>query len=222
MLLEQERGQIVKVCGRMVNDGLVVGTAGNVSVRVGEVLAITPSGVAYDQLTPELISVVRFKDGEPVDSPLAPASELGLHQVALQATGASAVVHTHSRSATAVACLDGLAHVPSIHYYAAMFGGAPRIAGYARYGSPELAEEVGRALKGRNSALMGNHGAVTTGEDLASAYDRALHLEWLCELYLRTSAAGAPRVLPDAKIEEVIEQMRGYGQKVPPADEGTD
>lgn len=218
MLLHEERGQIVQACARLVADRLVVGTAGNISIRVEALLAITPSGVPYDRLTPELVSVVRVDDGSLVDSPLAPASELDLHRAALRATGAAAVVHTHSGAATAVACLDGLDVLPALHYYAAMFGGSPRVAGYARYGSAELAQNVAMALQGRNSALMANHGAVTTGDTLEQAYDRALYLEWLADLHLRVSAAGIGRILPDAEIEAVADQMRGYGQ-VPPARE---
>lgn len=216
MLLADERAQIIDICHRMVRDGLVVGTAGNVSVRVGDLLAITPSGVPYDQLRPELISVVCFEDGERVESPLAPASELALHQVAIRVTDNDAVIHTHSGAATAVACIDGLAEVPAVHYYAAFFGGAPRVAEYHRYGSPELAAAVESALEGRNSALMGNHGAVVTASDLAAAYDRALYLEWFCDLYLRTASAGTPRTLPADEINAVIEQMKGYGQTAPP------
>ncbi|WP_040157278.1 class II aldolase/adducin family protein [Mobilicoccus massiliensis] len=218
MLLADERKQIIDVCHRMVADDLVVGTAGNVSVRAGELLAITPSGVPYADLRPELISVVRFDDGARVDSPLAPASELELHQVALRATQSGAVVHTHSGAATAVACLEGIDEVPAVHYYAAMFGGAPRVAPYHRYGSSALASAVESALVGRNSALMGNHGAVVTGSDLTQAYDRALYLEWLCDLVLRVSSAGVPRVLPEEEIAGVVEQMKGYGQSAPPAD----
>lgn len=216
MLLSEERSQIIDVCHRMVADGLVVGTAGNVSVRRGDLLAITPSGVPYDRLRPELISVVGVEDGTLVDSPLAPASELALHQVALRVTGNDAVIHTHSGSATAVACLEDLDAVPAVHYYAAFFGGSPRIAPYHRYGSPELASAVETALADRNSALMGNHGAVVTATDLTQAYDRALYLEWFCDLYLRTRSAGSPRTLPATEIDGVIEQMKGYGQVAPP------
>ena len=217
MLLADEREQIVDVCARLVSDHLVVGTAGNVSVRRGDLLAITPSGLPYADLRPELVSVVSVADGRPVDSPLAPASELDLHLTAVRTCDAGAVVHTHSGAATAVACLEGLTEVPPVHYYSAMFGGAPRIAPYARYGSPELAAHVGEALADRNSALMGNHGAVTTGADLTQAYDRALYLEWLCDLYLRSASAGTPRVLPVGEITGVAEQMRGYGQQAPTA-----
>lgn len=214
MVLNEERAQIVEVCQRLVADRLVVGTAGNVSARVGDLLAITPSGLPYRHLRPDLVCVVRVDDGTHVEGPLEPASELGLHLAAVQATGARAVVHTHSSAATALACL-GLTEVPPLHYYVALFGGAPRIAPYDRYGSAELAAHVAAALTDRNSALLAHHGAVSTGADLDEAYDRALTLEWLCDVWLRAAAAGPPGLLPEAEIRGVVAQLAGYGQRAP-------
>lgn len=217
MLLQEAREAITAVCARLGPDGLIVGTAGNVSVREGDLLAITPSGLPYDDLRPDLVAVVDIASGAQVDGPLRPASELDLHLATLRATGETAVVHTHAPAATAVASLEGVTALPAVHYYIALFGGPDvAVAEYATYGTPELAENVERALTGRRATLMANHGSVVAGPDLATTYTLALDLEWLCELYLRTRAAGAPRILPDTAIAEVSAKLRGYGQSAPP------
>ncbi len=81
----------------------------------------------------------------------------------------------------------------------------------------ELAANVTAALRDRNACIMGNHGAVTIGPDLATAYSRAVYLEWVSELYLRARAAGPPRLLPDEEIARVAAKLASYGQRRPPA-----
>ncbi len=219
--LRQAREQITEACRHLRADGLVVGTAGNLSIRVDDLVAITPSGLDYALMRPDLVSVIST-DGTVVDGPLKPASEWELHLRALQATGDAAVVHTHSPAATAVASLQGVTELPAVHYYLAMFGGTVRVAPYARFGTPELARHVEEALRDRTGALMGNHGAVVTAPDLETAYEKALQLEWVCDVYLRTLASGSPRILDDAEISGVIEAIATYGQRPPEsADEAT-
>jgi L-fuculose-phosphate aldolase len=211
MLLPDARAAIVATCQELVRGGLVVGTAGNVSVRQGGLVAATPSGVRYAELTPDLIGVHAL-DGTPVEAPLAPTSELPLHLAVYAARPeAGAVVHTHSPAATALSTLTD--EVPSVHYYAAMFGGPVLVAPYATYGSDELARNVVHALRDRTACLMGNHGAVTIGRDLGTAHEKSLYLEWLCDVYLRASSAGTPRLLPPAEIAAVAAKLTGYGQR---------
>lgn len=213
MLLPDAREAIVTACRELSAAGLVVGTAGNVSVRRDDLVAVTPSGVRYAGLTPELVGVHRL-DGTAVEAPLAPTSELPLHLAVYAARPeAGAVVHTHSPAATALSAL--VDEVPAVHYYTAMFGGPVRVAPYATYGTAELARNVVRALRDRTACLMGNHGAVTVGPDLAAAHDKCVYLEWLCDVYLRASPAGTPRLLPPAEIAAVAEKLAGYGQQPP-------
>ena len=150
---------------------------------------MTPSGLDYSSLTAELVGVHRL-DGSPSEAPLQPTSELPLHLSVYAATGAAAIVHTHSPAATAVSAL--VDEIPAVHYYVALFGG-PVGAPYATYGTDELAAHVVTALHGRSSCLMANHGAFTIGRDLATAYRRAEYLEWLL-----TSTCGPPRPGPRA------------------------
>lgn len=126
MLLPDAREAIVAVCQELSSAGLVVGTAGNVSVREGDLVAVTPTGVSYAGLTPEQVGVHRL-DGSPIEAALAPTSELPLHLAIYAARpDAGAVVHTHSPAATALSTL--VDEIPAVHYYLAMFGGPVRVA----------------------------------------------------------------------------------------------
>jgi L-fuculose-phosphate aldolase len=215
MLLRAAREAIVATCQELSRAGLVVGTAGNVSVRSGDLVAVSPSGLRYAELTPELVGVHRL-DGTAVEAPLRPTSELPLHLAIYAARPeVGAIVHTHSPAATALSTL--VDEIPPVHYYVAMFGGPVIVAPYATYGTEELARNVVEALRDRTGCLMGNHGAVTVGPDLMSAHDKSGYLEWLCEVYLRASSAGSPRLLPAAEIDAVGAKMAGYGQRPPSA-----
>ena len=198
----------------------MVGTAGNLSVRVGGQIAVTPTGVAYEALTPADICV-RGLDGTAVDGALRPTSELPLHLAVYAMTGAGAVVHTHSVAATALSCL--VDEVPPVHYYIALFGGLVRVAPYAEYGTPELAAGAVEALRDRTGCLLGNHGAVTIGDTLDLAYERARYLEWLCDVALRALSAGVgPRLLTAAQLDAVAPRLAAYGQPPASAVEGSD
>lgn len=204
MLLERERTLLVRYARRLRPDGLAVATAGNLSLRVRGLTAITPTSVGYDDLDPGEIAVVN-EIGVPVDGTRRPSSELPMHLAAYEATGAGAVVHTHSPFATALATA-GLA-LPPVHYLAADLGGWVRVAPYATFGSDELAESVAATLAGRTAVLLERHGALTVGETLEQAYDRALVLEWLAGVYVRASALGTPVALDDSEVERVSERL---------------
>jgi L-fuculose-phosphate aldolase len=214
MLLADERAAVVDVCRTLRRERLVVGTAGNVSVRAGDLVAISPSGVAYETLTPDRVGVHRV-DGEPVEAPLRPSSELPLHLAIYGATTARAVVHTHGVASTAVSTV--LDELPASHYYTAMFGGPVRVSPYATFGTEALAESVVTALRGRSAAIMGNHGAVTVAATLSEAYALAEYLEYLCDVHLRALATGLPmRTLPPAELAEVALRIAPGASTRPP------
>jgi L-fuculose-phosphate aldolase len=211
MLLYDERVQLVEFCHRMQADELTVGTSGNLSVRSGDHIAITPSGVVYDDLTPESICVIDL-DGNKVEDGLDPSSEVPMHTSVYRATDAGAVVHTHPLYCTTLSVV--LDEVPPVHYMIALLGGPVRVAKYARFGSPELAENSVRAMAGRYGALMQNHGATTYGDTLAKAYTRSVYLEWVCRLYHQARLLGEPNLLPLEEIDGVAEVLNSYGQTV--------
>ncbi|MFD4795726.1 class II aldolase/adducin family protein [Streptomyces anulatus] len=203
--------EVVDTARRSAADGLVVGTSGNVSARVGDLVLVTPSGVPYDRLGPRDAVGVDL-EGRQVLGDLGPTSELPLHLAVYRSTDAAAVVHTHAVHATAVSTL--VAEVPLVHYAAAILGGPVRTAAYARYGTPELAEAMLGALEGRTGCLLANHGTVTYGDTLDQAYERTAQLEWLCHLWLTASSVPGrtPALLDAAQLDEVTEALKGYGQ----------
>ncbi|WP_338675765.1 class II aldolase/adducin family protein [Streptomyces sp. SCSIO 30461] len=206
---------LVATARRTVADGLVVGTSGNVSVRVpvdtGDVVLVTPSGVPYDRLGPQDAVGVDLQ-GRRVLGELTPTSELPMHLAIYRATDAAAVVHTHAVHATAVSTL--VTELPLIHYMAAALGGPVRVAPYALYGTEELATRMLDALADRTGCLLGNHGTVTYGASLDQAYDRTAQLEWMCRVWLTASSlpGSAPSLLSRAQVEEVRDKLRTYGQ----------
>lgn len=191
----------------MVAAGLVVATAGNVSARVGDRVAITPSGLDYGVLTAAEVGLHAL-DGTPVDASLPPSSELPLHLAVYAATDAGAIVHTHSPAATALSLL--VAEVPPVHYYAAMFGGPVLVAPYHPFGSAELAAATATALGSARGALLAHHGAVTVGATVAEALELAVVLEWVCDVYLRAAAAGTPALLSAADLDAAASALASY------------
>ncbi|MGW7199786.1 class II aldolase/adducin family protein [Streptomyces chryseus] len=210
--IEQPWNDLVATARRTVREGLVVGTSGNVSLRVGELVLVTPSGVPYDRLEARDAVAVDL-EGRQVLGTLTPTSELPMHLAIYRATPASAVVHTHAVHATAVSTL--VPELPLVHYMAAALGGPVRTAPYATYGSRELADHVLVALRDRSGCLLQNHGTVTYGDTLDQAYDRTAQLEWMCRLWLAASAVPGrePSLLSEEQLGEVAEKLRGYGHR---------
>ncbi|MEW2625961.1 class II aldolase/adducin family protein [Streptomyces sp. NPDC048106] len=208
----QRWAALVATARRSVADGLVVGTSGNVSARVGDVVLVTPSGVPYDRLTPDDITGVDLT-GRQVLGSLVPTSELPMHLAVYRTTDARAIVHTHAVHATAVSML--VSELPLVHYMAAALGGPVRVAPYATYGTDELAAHMLRALDGRSGCLLRNHGTLTYGATLDQAYDRTAQLEWMCRLWLTASSVPGltPSLLTEAQLAEAGERLKGYGQR---------
>lgn len=192
----------------------MLGTAGNVSQRVDDRVAITPTGAVLGDLDPGDVCVVDL-DGRHVEGPLAPTSELDLHLGAMRHHGCGAVVHTHAPMSTAAACV--LDELPCVHYAMLALGGPVPVAPYRTFGTPELADTVVAALASRTAVLMANHGAVTVADTVEAALELSLLLEWAATVYLHAAAAGRPRALDGAQRGAVIEAVlaRGYGTTKP-------
>jgi L-fuculose-phosphate aldolase len=214
--LQAARAQLVSYSARLLEDGLAVGSAGNISVRLGDLVAITPSGVSYTEMRPEDICLVTTDGAEPetpTQSRETPSSETPMHLAIYAATKAGAVVHTHSPEVIALSA--GRPELPAIHYAITGLGGPVRVAPYVRFGSDGLAAAAVEALDGRSAVILRNHGAVTYGRDLAQAYDRALLLEWLARTYRLALCYGEPAILSAAELDEVAAEARRrrYGER---------
>ncbi len=206
------RNELLATSKRMFDLGLAPGTSGNVSVRSASGFLVTPSAIPYDQLQPDDMVEVR-DDGTLRPGQRVPSSEWQLHRD-LMATrrDAVAIVHTHSPYCTTIACLRR--PLPAIHYTIALAGTHEvPCADYATYGSPELAQNVTRALGDGRAVLMANHGMVALGDSLARALELAAEIETVAGLYWRTLQVGTPAILPADEIQRVAAKFAVHGQK---------
>jgi L-fuculose-phosphate aldolase len=208
--LQRERERVAAASRRLAARGLVLGTAGNVSERHEDLVAVTPTGAVLERLEPEQIAVVDL-GGNQLEGPFAPTSELQLHLGVYERYRAGAVVHAHPPIGTALSLV--LDELPVVHYQMLALGGPVRVAPYATFGTAELAVLTLDALQGRGAALMANHGTIAHGPDLDVAVEHALLLEWACEVYWRAATIGTPRTLDADQREAFVSALteRGYG-----------
>jgi len=193
---------LVQAARRMASDGHVVGTSGNVSVRVPgeERFLITPSSLPYPRLAPRDIVLMDFQ-GEMLTEGRAPSVEHGTHlRIYLARPDVRAVFHTHSPCASALAALE-ISLPPFLEELVITLGGAVRVAPYAGSGSDELAEHVVRALGPRAAVLLAKHGPVCVGGSLDRAYHAVELLERACRIYLLARTVGEPGTLPEEALE---------------------
>ncbi|WP_336049469.1 class II aldolase/adducin family protein [Streptomyces sp. CA2R101] len=210
--LAEAWGELVATARRTVTDQLVVGTSGNVSRRIKDLILVTPSGVPYDRLGPGDTTAVDL-EGRQIIGTLRPTSELPMHLAVYRSTTATAVVHTHAPYATAVSTL--VPELPPVHYMTAALGGPVRVAPYALYGSDELAAHMLDALRDRTGCLLQNHGTLTYGDSLDQALDRTAQLEWMCRVWLTASSVPGhtPHLLSAAQLDAAAAQLRDYGPR---------
>jgi L-fuculose-phosphate aldolase len=205
------RRQLVEYGRRLGTDGLVLGSAGNLSVRVGDVVVITPSSMSYENVEQDDLCVVA-PDGTKIEGRGSISSEWPMHWAVYSASSAGAVVHTHSPEVIALSATCDV--LPAIHYAIARVGGPVRVVPYTRFGSEGLAQAASAALEGRSAAILQNHGAIAYGSTLAEAYDRAVLLEWLAGIYRKALQYGSPRILTEPELDEVVAEVRRrrYGE----------
>jgi L-fuculose-phosphate aldolase len=210
------RQSLVTRCRDLEKFGLNQGTAGNLSIRHGSSMLITPSAVPYDLLEPDMIASMPL-DGEygAWTGPLPPSSEWRIHLDIFKARpDAGALIHTHSLFATTLSMLRK--DIPAAHYMIAAFGG-PTIhcTDYAPFGTQELSDLAVAGLEGRTGVLLGSHGMVVMGVSLDEAMWRAVELETLAKMYYLASSIGTPAILADDEIARIVERFKTYGYKPP-------
>ena len=200
---------IIDACRRMNALGINQGTSGNISVRHGDGLLITPTSVPYDGMSPDQI-VFMGMDGS-FAAGHRPSSEWRFHLDILGARQeVEAVVHAHPTYCTILAIM-GL-EIPPIHYMIAAAGGdSIRCAPYATYGTPELSQHAVTALEGRLACLLAHHGMIAVGSSLAKALWLAVEVETLARQYHGCLQIGRPPLLSAEEIERVRVKMAGYG-----------
>ncbi len=205
-MTEEARAALCGAYRTLGRRGLIQGSSGNVSVRLGDGMLISPTGTTPERIEPAHLVATGL------DAPAPGASsEWALHAALYRADpGAGAVVHTHADACTALACLAE--PLPAFHYMIAAFGGGDvPCAPYATFGTPALAAAAAAAMRTRTACLLANHGMITAGATLDRAVAAAFDLEMLARQYLLARAAGTPRLLTPAQMAEARERFRTYG-----------
>lgn len=212
MLLQKERELIIEYGIKLVESGLIVGTSGNISIfdRDNKLMAITPSGIDYFKISPSDIIILDL-EGNIVDGIRKPSSELHLHRIFYQRReDINAIVHTHSRFATTLACLNW--DLPPVHYMIASAGLDVRCSKYSTFGTKELAENAFEAMKDRKAVLLANHGMISGAHNLHKAFSIAEDVEYCAELYYRSKSIGDPIILGEEEMKNMMERFKTYGQ----------
>jgi L-fuculose-phosphate aldolase len=205
----EKRQSIIDACLRMNVLGINQGTSGNISLRHGDGLLITPTSTPYEALQPEQI-VYMHLDGNH-DPAQRPSSEWRFHRDILKARPeVQAIVHAHPPYSTMLAIMG--MEIPPVHYMVAVAGGDTiRCAPYATFGTQELSEHAVRALEGRMACLLAHHGMIALGPSLPKAMWLAVEVETLARQYHGCLQIGTPPLLPKEEIEKVRVRMAGYG-----------
>lgn len=205
------RKAVVATCRRMNELGINQGTSGNVSARIGNGFLISPSGVAYDTLRPEQVVEMGLVGGYLGE--WKPSTEWRMHMDIFRTRPeAGGIIHVHANHATSLSCLRR--EIPAFHYMIGVTGGSSlRCAEYATYGTPELSENMLKALEDRRACLLANHGFICFAETLDAVLALAVEIETLCKQYVIARQVGQPCILDDEEMAVVLERFKGYGKQ---------
>jgi len=206
---EELRRQLIDTALEMNRSGINQGTSGNLSVRMGEGMLITPSGIPYPALVPR--DIVYVDHSGKSDGSRKPSSEWRIHSDIYKAReDARAILHAHPAECVALACMQKA--IPAFHYMVAVAGGRDiRCAPYATFGTQELSDHVLTALRGRKACLLANHGLVCLETGLDKALSLAIEVEQLAKSYLRCLAVGDPVLLDSEEMDRVLLKFKSYG-----------
>jgi len=209
-MLDTERRAVVDYSTDLA--ALTPGRTGNLSVRRGDRVAVTPTGLDYADLTVEDVPVISLA-GERLAGERAPSSEAPMHRAVYEAFDAGAIAHAHSPWATTLSVLRE--PLPAVHYALARAGGTVPVAEYATYGTAALAANAVTAMEEADAGacLLANHGLLTTGTGAPDALETARAVETTARVYCQARAIGEPGVLPDEEIEAVARKFEEYGQE---------
>ncbi len=214
MLFEEIRNEIANLGKEIATSGFNLGTWGNISARVDEnKFAITPSGIAYENITADDIVVVDIA-GKTIEGNKKPSIELPLHTEIYRAKkNVNAIVHTHSVYCTAFA----IARKPipaTCEDMIQIVGGKIEVAEYFLPGSKELAKSVVFALGNKNACIMANHGLITVAETLEEAYKIAQIVEKSAQAVIYANSLGGAVELTQDDIDFMRDfYLNKYGQR---------
>ena len=213
MIMLKEREQVVEYGKKLIGSGLTKGSGGNISIynRQERLIAISPSGLDYFQTKIEDIVIINIA-GEIIDGSLKPSSEVGMHlEFYKNRKDVNAIVHTHSKYATAISCMGW--DLKPVHYLIGLAGTTIKCAKYATYGSSQLAQNALEAMEDRNAVLLANHGLIAISSNIEAAFSIAEHLEFVSEIYCITKSLGQPNILSNDQMDEVKKKFNTYQYK---------
>ena len=203
------KSAVVDAARAMFDEGLVIGSAGNVSARAAgdNAMHITPTRVPYPELMPEDIVTVTF-EGDPLEGERLPSTESLMHGAVYAARpDVGAVVHAHPVHASAMAVRREA--IPAfVDEQVVYLGGAVEVGPYAPAASEELAENAVAALGERRAVLLASHGTLAVGRDPADALEITRLTERLAQIWLLASARPGAQHLPRGVVEAEIELHR--------------
>ncbi len=210
--MKEELSGVVRAAKRLAEEGLVSGTWGNLSIRLGKgSIAITPRGRALEKLRTEDLVLVDLRGGWRGST--APSTELRLHLEIYRAReDVNAVIHIHSPFACAAA-VAGMRIPPVLEELAQLVGGSVEVAEYAPPGTEELARNAVRALGSKNAVLLSNHGAVCTGRSLGEALLTCEVVERGAKVFAFAKLLGQPRVLDEDEVQLLSRMYRRYSME---------
>ena len=188
----EARKLLVKSGLRLVEAGLTSGTWGNLSLRLSErEMLVTPSGLDYVRIRPEDLTLVNIETEE-WDGP-KPSSEFKLHTaIYRERKEIAAIIHNHSPNASVVAAARREVP-PVLDDLAQLIGPTVRVADYALPSTKGIVKKTLKALRGRNGALMANHGAVCLGQDMEEAFTCCEVLDKGCKAFIEAEFMGGAK-----------------------------
>lgn len=210
--LQAERESVVELGRELLESGLTKGSGGNVSVRDGDRVAVSPSGIPYEEVTPEIVPVVDL-DGNRLEGDVEPSNETPMHAMIYEErSGVGGIVHSHSPYASTFASLGE--PIPAAHYLIAYAGTEVPVAGYEPPGSEALGELAVEALgEEYNACLLQNHGVIAVGEDGSDAMEVAEMVEFVARIHYQASSIGEPVVMDDDDLESLVDMFGSYRKK---------
>ena len=205
------RLEIIEYGKKILDKNLTFGSGGNISVRFDNNMLITPSAVAYDELQ-KLEIVYMDYEGKVIRGNLKPSSEHKMHSLIYEnRKDVNAIIHTHSKYINVLAALG--MDLKAANYLIASSGDSiVKVAPYETYGTEELAEKALEYLENRKAVILANHGLITCGKDLEEAYNIAMDLEFCAFVYVKALSIGNVNLIPEDKIEELVEKFKNHGQ----------
>ena len=211
-MLRDEKKQIIDYGLKLIDNRYTLGTGGNISIynREKNIMAITPSGIPFQDLTERDIVVMKL-DGTIIEGNLKQSSEWVMHKVFYERrTDINSVIHAHTIYSTVLAELRWT--LPASHYMLAVAGKDVKCAEYAPYGTPESAENAYKSMLNRKAVLLANHGLLTGEIDLPKAYSVLEEVEYCSNIYIKAKSIGEPVILDDEEMSRMEKRFENYGQ----------